>query len=59
MNLKNQRPVLIPTTCQPEIESMSKAALMDMVWSFATRCVGVETPTQTNGWDRVYQKAAA
>lgn len=38
MNLKNQPPVLIPQPFRAEIEQLSKAALMDMVWSFAGRC---------------------
>ncbi len=40
MNLKNQPPVLVPEAYQPEIEKLSKAALMDLVWSFAARCAG-------------------
>lgn len=42
MNLKNQRPVLVPVTYWSDMEKLSKAALMDMVWSFATRCSGQE-----------------
>jgi hypothetical protein len=42
MHMKNQPPVLVPNNCWVEIERLSKAALMDMVWSFATRCAGNE-----------------
>ena len=42
MNLKNRRPVLVPETCWTEIEVLSKAALMDLAWSFATRASGQE-----------------
>lgn len=42
MNLKNQRAALVPANLRPEVESLSKAALMDIVWSFATRCCGNE-----------------
>lgn len=42
MNLKNQPPILVPLRFREEIEGMSKAALMDLAWSFATRCSGQE-----------------
>lgn len=42
MNLKNQPPILVHPAYRVEIESLSKAALMDIVWSFATRCAGRE-----------------
>jgi len=42
MHLKNQPPVLVPSTVRAEIEKLSKAALMDIAWSFATRCAGNE-----------------
>lgn len=35
MNLKNQRPVFVPDEHRAEIEKLSKAALMDMVWDYA------------------------
>lgn len=40
MNLKNQPPVFVPYQFQAEIEQLSKAALMDMIWDLATRCAG-------------------
>ena len=40
MNLKNQKPVFVPAQYWSEIEKISKAALMDMVWDLATRCSG-------------------
>jgi hypothetical protein len=40
MNLKNQPPVFVPRQHCAEIEKLSKAALMDMVWDLATRCAG-------------------
>lgn len=42
MNVKNQPPILVPGLCRNEVEKLSKAALMDIVWSFATRCSGNE-----------------
>lgn len=44
MHLNAQRPVFVPYEFQKEIEQLSKAALMDMVWDFATRCAGKEEP---------------
>lgn len=32
MNLKNKRPVFVPREYQAEMEKLSKAALMDLVW---------------------------
>ena len=40
MNLKNQPPLFVPKIYRSEIERLSKAALMDMVWDLAQRCVG-------------------
>lgn len=40
MNLKNKKPVLIPLEFQGEIEKLSKAALMDMVWDYAYQFSG-------------------
>lgn len=40
MNLKNQPPISVPEQYQAEIERLSKAALMDMVWNLANRCSG-------------------
>ena len=37
MNLKNQRPVFVPYEFQAEMEKLSKAALMDMVWDYAVQ----------------------
>ena len=37
MNLKNQPPVFVPNQFRKEIEALSKATLMDMVWDLATR----------------------
>lgn len=43
MNLKNQPPVFIPFEFRAEIEKLSKAALMDMVWDYAFQ-IGEERP---------------
>ena len=40
MHLRAQKPVLLPFQHWAEIEKLSKAALMDLAWSFATRCCG-------------------
>lgn len=37
MNLKNRPPIFVPDQYQAEIETFSKAFLMDMVWDFARR----------------------
>jgi hypothetical protein len=42
MHLRNQRAVLVPSQLTFEIEQMSKAALMDIAWSMATRLSGQE-----------------
>ena len=43
MHLKAQPPVFVPFCFRSEIEGMSKAALMDMVWDFAFE-IGGEVP---------------
>lgn len=40
MNLKNQPPVFVPYEFRAEIEKLSKAALMDMVWDYAFQISG-------------------
>ena len=40
MNLKNQPPVFVPYEFQREMETLSKAALMDMVWDYAFQLAG-------------------
>lgn len=37
MHLKNIPPALVPYKHTPELESLSKAALMDMVWDLASQ----------------------
>lgn len=41
MNLKNQPPVYVPDEHRAEIEKLSKAALMDMVWDCAMQFAGI------------------
>ena len=40
MNLKNQPPVFVPLEFRKEMEALSKAALMDMVWDYAFQISG-------------------
>ena len=40
MNLQNQPPLFVPVEYRREIEKLSKAALMDVAWDFATRIAG-------------------
>ena len=40
MNLKNQPPIFVPEHFQREMEKLSKAALMDMVWDYAFQIAG-------------------
>ena len=37
MNLKNKPPIFVPFEFRHEIEALSKAALMDMVWDYAAQ----------------------
>ena len=48
MNLKNRPPVLVPKEHWTEIERLSKAALMDMVWDYAAQTAGTEPHLCTN-----------
>lgn len=40
MNLKNQRPVMVPDRFWRDLEKFPKAKLMDMVWDLACRTSG-------------------
>ncbi len=40
MNLKNQPPLFVPQQHRAEIEKLSKATLMDMVWDYADQLCG-------------------
>lgn len=40
MNLQNQPPIFVPREFQREMEKISKAALMDMVWDYAFQISG-------------------
>ncbi len=42
MNLKNKLPVFVPQEYLTEMEKLSKAALMDMVWDYAEQIAGGE-----------------
>jgi hypothetical protein len=44
MNLQNQPPLFVPVQCRHEIENLSKAALMDLVWDLATIATGACEP---------------
>jgi hypothetical protein len=45
MHLNAKRPVFMPRQYWAEIEKLSKATLMDMVWDFAKQC----TPPDDGG----------
>lgn len=47
MNLKNQPPVFVPVKFCAEIEQLSKVALMDMVWDYATQLAMTPTSDET------------
>jgi hypothetical protein len=47
MNLKNQPPIFVPAQYRAEIEQLSKAALMDMVWDYATQLAMTPTNDET------------
>jgi hypothetical protein len=38
VHLKNQPPVFVPHEHRAELEKLSKAALMDIVWDYAQTC---------------------
>ena len=40
MNLKNKKPVFVPREHWDEIEKLSKASLMDIVWDYAVQIAG-------------------
>ncbi len=44
MNIKNKPSVFVPFEFQREIEQLSKAALMDMVWDYAQQIAGSSSP---------------
>jgi hypothetical protein len=46
MNLKNRKPIFVPFEFQYEIEQLSKAALMDMVWDYALRNSNEQRPDE-------------
>ena len=43
MNLNAKRPVFVPREHWEEVEKMSKAALMDMVWDYAKQLSGTDS----------------
>lgn len=45
MNLKNQPPAFVPDEVRAEIEKLSKAALMDMVWDYAVQITSDISPS--------------
>lgn len=45
MNLKNQPPIFVPNQFRAEIEELSKAALMDLVWDYATTSASSSDPS--------------
>lgn len=47
MNLKNKPPVFVPAEYRAEIEKLSKAALMDVVWDMAKQL----TPAGDDGYE--------
>ena len=56
MHLRAKRPVLVPDIYQQWLEEMSKAALMDMVWDYATELAGGDEATPSQVADRVRQR---
>jgi len=48
VNIKNQGPIFVPDQHQKEIENLSKAALMDMVWDMATQLTGGDSLANTD-----------
>ena len=38
MHIKAQKPIFVPAAHRAEVEALSKAELMDMVWDYAKRC---------------------
>jgi hypothetical protein len=46
MHIRAKPPVFVPQRFWSEIEKLSKAALMDMVWDYASRTAGDELNEQ-------------
>lgn len=42
MHLKNKPPIFVPQKHHAEIEKLSKAFLMDMIWDYAAQIAGVD-----------------
>lgn len=49
MHLKTHPPIFVPTQFRAEIEQLSKAALMDIVWDYASRCSGLSADDAATG----------
>lgn len=50
MHLKNLPPIFVPERFRAEIEKLSKAALMDMIWDFS------ETSTAEREPDKIMEE---
>jgi hypothetical protein len=46
MSRNAKPPALVRAKHRAEVERLSKAALVDMVWSFAVRCAGNDLPAE-------------
>ena len=46
MHPKNHPPIFVPPAFVPELEHMTKAALMDLVWDLATATLDGGTPDE-------------
>ena len=57
MHLRNQGPIFVPDAHAPELEKLSKAALMDMVWDMATQLTGGDSLANADIMHQVRQTA--
>lgn len=56
MHLKAKPPIFVPQQFRAEIESLSKAALMDLVWDFAESSTTTFSHTSACGRDDAIMK---
>jgi len=55
--LGTKRPIFVPKDIQPDLDGLSKAALMDMAWNLASLCNGDSCDDAEATADRLYEEA--
>lgn len=57
MHMNAKPPMFVPKEYRTKIEKLSKAALMDIVWDYATRTVGKDAEAKEEIFSEVMQTA--